>query len=258
MSNKSILDILRPTEKLKFIYGNSGFKLASEELTAGTNISEENEIEIYAKIGNFDGLHKANVTEKQIQITAKLGLNDNYCRVRKSTINGKDTYTYTFKVKNRSEIDSIASRHEYTITLNDDEEFFNSFKLIADKLQTKTRYIFNSDKITINYSDHDENKVIEIPDIKYEVDVYEKPNGELSEWCKIDIEIDKIMQFIDHNYPDLKDIKLRISISHLPFEPIQSFMKDDSNPEIMSRIHDLFEHEFSTDLVALRKSLIKE
>ena len=35
---------------------------------------DENEIAIFAKIGNFDGLAKADEVEEQIQVTAKLGL----------------------------------------------------------------------------------------------------------------------------------------------------------------------------------------
>lgn len=212
----------------------------------------ETEIEIYAKIGDPQGLFKAQDVEQQVQVSAKLGLEDNYCRVRKSTKNGKDEYTYTFKVKNRSQSDSVMSLIEYTVAIN--EEFFNDFQLVADNLQNKTRYIFDHDKIQLKYHLNEADKIIEVPDIKYEVDVYTKSDGTLSEWCKIDIEIDKIMQFIDHNYPDLKDIKLNVKISHLPFNPYDSFIKDAEDKDIMKRINDLFDTEFTINLVDLRKS----
>lgn len=213
---------------------------------------EENEIAIFAKIGNLDGLKDAISVEKQIQVTAKLGLEDNFCRVRRSVLNNEVKYVYTFKIKNRSQLDSVTSKRENNVNVN--EDFFNDFKLVADKLQDKVRYVFHSDKITLSYRENEEDKVINVPDLKYEVDVFMKADGALSEWCKIDIEVDQLMQFVDHNYPELKNVKLNIKVSHLPFEPTETFLKVDSDAAIMSRINDLYENHFTIDLVALRQN----
>lgn len=212
---------------------------------------DETELTIFAKISNPDGLTQATSQEAQIQITAKLGLEDNTCRVRRSAINDTVKYVYTFKVPSGSESDPVASKREHNVDVN--EEFFNDFKTVADFEQIKTRYIFESEKITLSYKENDEDKVIDIPDIKYEVDVFKKADGNLSEWCKIDIEIDTMMQFLEHNYPEIKNIKLNVKISHLPFAPGESFLMINSDAEIMSRVRDLYDQEFTIDLVALRQ-----
>jgi hypothetical protein len=213
---------------------------------------QENEITIFAKVGDFEGLKQADTFEEQIQITAKLGLGENTCRVRRSVLNDEVKYVYTFKVKDRSEHDSVTSMREHNVDVN--ESFYQDFKHIADYCQDKVRYIFNSEKITFSYSVDNEDKVIEVPDIKYEVDVFKKPDGSLSEWCKIDIEVDQLMQYVDHNYPDLKNVKLNIKISHLPFKPTDSWLKVDSDAEVMGRIDTLYQNEFTVDLVALRQN----
>lgn len=212
---------------------------------------EETELTIFAKIGDPAGLSQATSVEEQIQITAKLGLEDNTCRVRRSAINDAVKYVYTFKVPSGSESDPVASKREHNVDVN--EEFFNDFKTVADFEQIKTRYVFESEKITLSYKENDEDKVIDIPDIKYEVDVFKKTDGNLSEWCKIDIEIDTMMQFLEHNYPEIKNIKLNVKISHLPFAPNESFLMVNSDAAIMSRVNTLYEQEFTIDLVALRQ-----
>ena len=214
---------------------------------------EETELTIFAKIGNIEGLQQATSQEAQIQITAKLGLGDHTCRVRRSTKNDEVKYVYTFKVENGTGSDSVASKREHNVDVN--EDFFNDFQIAADFKQDKIRYIFESEKITLSYHENDEDKVIDIPDIKYEVDVFKKADGQLSSWCKIDIEIDTMMQYLEHNYPEIKNVKLNIKISHLPFAPGESFLASPSDATAMSRVNDLYETEFTMSLIALRQQM---
>lgn len=214
---------------------------------------EETELTIFAKIGNHEGLRQATSQEAQLQITAKLGLGDHTCRVRRSTINDEVKYVYTFKVENGTGSDSVASKREHNVDVN--EDFFNDFKNVADFQQDKIRYIFESEKITLTYHENNDDKVIDIPDIKYEIDVFKKADGQLSEWCKIDIEIDTMMQYLEHNYPEIKNIKLNIKISHLPFAPEESFLAMPSDIDAMGRVNDLYETEFTVSLIALRQQM---
>ena len=201
----------------------------------------ETEVVIFAKIGNMDGLQQANSQEHQLQLTTSLG-KQNTCRVRRTSKDDAVEYTYTFKLKNATEGAVVPLQHEYNVAVT--EDFFIGFKQVAEYAQDKIRYIFQSEKITLKYSENDEDKVIDVPDMIYEVDVFKKADGTFSEWCKIDIEIDKMMQYIDHNYPDIRDIKMSLKISHLPFEPKESFIGSE-NPE---RMDELYKNEYTTPL----------
>lgn len=214
-------------------------------------ITEQNETEItiFAKIGNLEGLNQAVRKEEQIQIEARLGA-ENHCRVRKTTKDDSVEYMYTFKLRNATSNVPVASKREYNVVV--DEAFFNGFKEAADKEQIKTRYIFESEKITLSYKENEEDKVLDIPDVIFEVDVFKKADGTISEWCKIDIEIDQVMQFLDQNHPELKNIKMNIKITHLPFEPKDSFICSGPHDENHGRVADLYNHEYSIDLLKQR------
>lgn len=220
----------------------------AEEAAESTK-QDENEITIFAKIGNIEGLKQAVRQEGQIQIEARLGA-ENHCRVRRTDKAGEVGYMYTFKLRNASNSAPVASKHEFNLPV--DEDFFNGFKQVADKEQNKTRYIFESEKITLSYKENDEDKVLDIPDVIYEVDVFKKADGTICEWCKIDVEIDQVMQFLEHNHPELKNINMTVKITHLPFEPKDSFICSGPDDENHARVAALYEHEFCIDLLKQR------
>lgn len=220
----------------------------AEENNASTK-QAENEITIFAKIGNIEGLKSATRHEDQIQIEARLGA-ENHCRVRRTDKNGEVGYMYTFKLRNDSSGAPVASKHEFNLAV--DEDFFNGFKQAADKEQNKTRYIFECEKITLAYKENDEDKVLDIPNVIYEVDVFKKADGSIAEWCKIDIEIDQIMQYLEHNHPELKDIKMTVKITHLPFEPTDPFICSGPEDANHARVAELYEHHFCIDLIKQR------
>lgn len=206
----------------------------------------ETEIEIYAKISKFEGLEAADSVEEQIQIQTTLG-DKNFCRVRRTKTETDEKYVFTFKIKDILP-NGTESRIEHNFDVN--ETFALDFLKTAKEVQVKTRYIFDAEKIVLSYHEHDEDKVIEVPGIKYEVDVYEMENGELCEWCKIDIEIDPIIDYIEHNYPDLKDMRLNIKISHLPFAPQNGFVKTSNlTPAQKSVVDWLYENAYNQDPV---------
>lgn len=210
--------------------------ISIEDLAGSANIAET-ELVIYSCISNPDGLSEASSKETHIQVEAKLGENGR-CRVRETIKDGISTYTYTFKVPT-GEHAGVSANEEFTTPVS--KSFFEGFKRVADTIQEKTRYVFLSEKISLNVANGENTTAIEIPVIKYEVDVFTKVDRTITEWCKIDVEVDSILEFINQNYPEIKDVKLLIKVSHLPFLPKKSFIGDhctDAEKEFVNKLWD--------------------
>lgn len=200
----------------------------------------EKEIVIYAKIGNMAGLEEATRNEKQYQVERMLDTGVT-SRVRKTTKEDQETYEFTIKHKNVD--DNMQSSNEYTITA--DESFLKGYEKIADRYMDKVRYIYSSSNVILNTNINGEDISINIPNIDYEVDTYIKPDGIYSEWCKIDVEIDKILSYVDVRYPDITDLNFVIKISHLPFKPTNAILVSTATEEQKQFISDLWTNEFS-------------
>lgn len=221
-----------------------GLSIAEE--SNDTKQNKETEVAIYAKIGNPDGLQEANSFELQEQIEGKFAKGPK-SRVRKTTKDNTDTYVFTFKVKSENTEEVVRANKEFNVDV--DKDFFEAFKTsIAEKFVIKTRYIFNSENVELTFMQDSEKKNIAIPNIIYEVDVYKKPDGTLSEWCKIDVEVDNILNFLDKEHPGLKDVKLNIKISHLPFKPEEAILGTTQNEKEKAFLSDLWDNEFNHKL----------
>ena len=210
---------------------------------AETTEATEQELTLFAKIGDMEGLQKAGESEEHIQLEAKLG--KQFCRVRKTTKGDDVKYVFTFKVKD-ADVDQIASSKEYNVEV--DKDFFEGFAKVAESKQEKTRYVFDSEKVLLMI-DGDENlKSIELPTMHYEIDVFKTPSGEISEWCKIDVELDTALLFVAKNYPELKDVKLKVKVSHLPFKPKDVMQSTTEVSDQRALIDRLYSEEFKTVL----------
>lgn len=198
----------------------------------------ETEIVVYAKINNFDGLQKATqiLQHEQMESSFKNGVR---CRVRKEVKDNESTYEFTYKIKT-SEAEGYEANREYTATV--DKDFFEGFKEVAEHRLVKTRYEFESDTIQLLYGEGEDKTIIEVPNIKYEVDVYTDQAGEVCEWCKIDIEIDPLLDYLNQHHSDLENIKLNVKITHLSFEPsdaiLTTAMTDEQKSFVDSLWHD--------------------
>lgn len=218
--------------------------IANESNEARQN--KETEVAIYAKIGNPNGFVDANSKEQHEQIEGKFAKGPN-CRVRKTTKDDNDSYVFTFKVKGESVEETVTANKEFNVEV--DNDFFEAFKTsVAEKFVLKTRYIFNSENVELTFVQNDEKKNITIPNIIYEVDVYKKPDGSLSEWCKIDVEVDTILNFLDKEYPELKDVKLNIKISQLPFRPEEAIIGSTEDEDKKAFLSNLWDNEFNHKL----------
>lgn len=210
-----------------------------------TTEEQETEVTIFAKMDSPNGLKQASNVEEHIQLEAKLG--NQFCRVRKTTAKGEEKYTFTFKVKDKS-AEQVASAKEYNVDV--DQDFFTGFSEVAESKQEKTRYHFLSKNVILNVEGDDNVKSIELPEIVYEVDVFKKPNGEISEWCKIDVELDPIILFLSQNYPDIKNVKINLKVSHLPFRPVDTMLSTTENSDERAKIDQLYKTDFKVRLNA--------
>lgn len=202
----------------------------------------ETEVEIYAEVTQPEGLKECTRKELQYQLEAQFtnGMN---CRVRHTvTDRNESKYVFTFKVKTKNP-DGLEANREYNVDV--DTDFFEGFKAVANRSLKKIRYVFHSENVEMTLVEHDEKKIITIPNIEYEVDVYEKKDGSSSRYCKIDIEVDNIIKFLKADYPQIDKFKLNIKISHLPFGPKNAILKFSATEEQHAFIDNLWKTEFT-------------
>lgn len=180
-----------------------------------TTKSPENEIVLFAKIGDPEGFHHADEKEHHVQLEGAFTTGPR-ARVRETIKDDKTNYVFTIKVKQPpkegGELVSACVEDNTVV----DKNFFETYKQVAERQIDKTRYTFHSDLVQLTLKTaNDVSTTVEIPQIKYEVDVFDND----PEWCKIDIEVNVILDFLAKDYPDIKEIKLNLKVSHLPFKP---------------------------------------
>lgn len=201
----------------------------------------EEEITIYAKITDFSGLEQANSQQHHIQAEIQSD-NGNRIRVRKTTIEGQEPiYEMTTKT-NCSNDNGVSALLESTYGI--DEDMFNSFVKVAGKYIDKTRYCFNIEGITV--TDEEGEKSVDVGDLKYEVDVFKNGQGQVCQWCKIDIEVQKLPGLIENAGIDADQLKLRFNASKLPFSPEEFILTgdDSTSEEDKMKVKELFQNEF--------------
>jgi len=220
--------------------------IALESINNST-VEKENEIVIYGKIGKPEGLKDASSTAKHEQASGRF-IGGQSCRVRKTTTTVDDVplteYTFTFKIRDNNK--DYQSSIEYNSPV--DKEFMEGFLKVAEGVVNKNRYMFVSKNVTIKLGSGDDTTDVEIPNITYEVDVFLNKDGSESKWCKVDIEVDGILEYLSANYPDVTDVHLNVAISNLPFD-IEDHIVDmeptDEQEDIINSIWD--SHTFSPD-----------
>lgn len=204
----------------------------------GITDSSEQEIVIYAKIGNMEGLSQASLIEQheQAEIKSEAGR----IRVRKTTRNGR-VPVYEMTSKRPISVGGVKSNREKTKSIN--EQLYNLFLEVCPSFMAKTRYVFKTENLRIKRGDMQAN--IKTSELNFEVDVFTKGDGTVSKWCKIDIEVDKIEEILKKNSIEVGDMRLIASISSLPFEP-DTIVIDDGNDDEGKKelISALYENEF--------------
>lgn len=186
----------------------------------------EREVTIYARIGNTNGLDEADATEQHEQWEMSLpGEVKRRIRIRETIKEGNSVYEETMKIDLPVEA-AIHSVEEVETPITQD--YFQAWKKhFGERGVLKTRYTFNAKDATVTIGGEE----ISIPGVKFEVDVFRKADGQRSRWCKIDVEIDKILDFLKGRGIDFSDVATKIKVSHLPFAPENAFVHGDGNEE---------------------------
>lgn len=211
---------------------------------AGIKDQTEEEIVIYAKIGNMEGLQQASFVEQHDQAELKSPVGK--VRVRKTTRNGRNPI---FDMTNKITISVGATKKDREKTKSINEEIYNMFMEACPTFMSKTRYVFKCEQLRIKRGDME--ATIKTSDLVFEVDVFTKSDGTVSEWCKIDLEIDKIKDIMLENNITVNQIKLVASISALPFEP-NTIVVDSPNEKDADK-RDLISGLYKYDFLIARK-----
>lgn len=204
----------------------------------------ETELVIYCKIGFFEGLKEAVKKERhdqyEIKSSQEISGNKGCVRVRKTTDSDGVKFVMTNKV--RTENDNLSVAEEFNLEIT--EEQFVMFTKIAPCKTIKDRFIFLVKNITINKFG-DESFQIEVPELKFEVDVFPKEEGGYHDWCKIDVELDPLIEVVNTTGKGIEEFNLNIKVNHLPFKPTESFVGSEATDE-QNKILDMFYQEIFT------------
>lgn len=210
------------------------FNLVNVAVEEDKSSNKETEVVVYSKIGEMEGLKLADDLEHHVQLETTFN-NGTRCRVRKVTKESGSKFYFTYKVKLHEVNDAIGTVNEFTTEI--DEAFFENFRNVAERELVKTRYIFNTTKVSLFTTD---SKTLEHPNVKYEVDVYSKEDGTICEWCKIDLEIDAILETLEEKHPGSEGVKFTVKVKHLPFKPYESILTLTATEEQKLKMEDIW------------------
>lgn len=203
--------------------------------------SKETEVVFYAKVGDMVALKSCEDFEDHYQIENRL-MDGSKIRVRKTINRGEITFDFTCKKKTKEQ-ESKSNQECTEFNSRVDEDFFNLFKNIASDMIVKRRYKFKSQKLTLSISGQLE--PINIDDMVFEVDLFTR-DGVESEYVKIDVEVDKLVAWIEEHYPDVTEARLIISTDKLPFEPYDVIHAPTATEEQKATVQKIWNEQFKT------------
>lgn len=218
--------------------------------------TKETELYFYGRVTNTDGFEQAVSQEIHEQYEYRPGgYGSSKVRIRATTIDGKVTYTETIKVPTKKD-DTAQICTEATVEIT--EDYFEACKkLYAVTGVKKIRYVFLSKKVSLNTN----GEAVLLPEVKYEVDVLLDKQGNRSKWCKIDIEIDSVLNFLKENHPDVKDFDATVSLKSLPIgleDVFNASSPTEEQKEALTAFYEKFSHSTNDSSSASTEDAVKE
>lgn len=182
---------------------------------------DEKETEIICFIGNREGLFKASKIYHQEQAQVR-GSGKARGRVRRErSKNAKQwVHTQTVKVKKESNDSTSVVNGEYTQTIN--RQTFGMFLILAGEMQRKTRFHFPIGQLKLTTEGR--TITVELKRAMFEVDVFYKEDGTVSDWCKIDVEHKPIIEELEELGFKDKTYDFILPVASLPFAPSKAFI----------------------------------
>ena len=204
-------------------------------------IDEETEAVIYGRMIDPSELSNCISSIDMTQLQATLG-KDKRCRCRYEKVGEAETYTHTVKVKKVGEV-GIPVNTEYNFPV--DASFFEYFKSLSEEYHVKKRYMFKLEHPTFEVTTPDGIVSLVVPDLICEVDVFEKEDGSITDWCKIDIELDSTLGHIENIYPEATKANLLVTYNMLPIRLANAFLDSNATDEQKETKKNLWDNEFS-------------
>lgn len=204
--------------------------------------TSEIELAFYARVTKPEGFQQAVDTEDHEQWEYKLPPNEDgtprgKVRVRATTKNDVTEYVETIKEPN-SGSGAVAGNDEHSTIIS--ESYFRAWKrTFGQKGTRKTRYVYISKDVELEI----DGQVVKLPEVKYEVDVLFNKAHQRSLWCKIDIEIDNLLAFLEEHHSELGKFDISVKLSSLPFGPEDAFSAvaaDEAHQEAIKKFWDSF------------------
>lgn len=215
------------------------------------NKKTETEIVIYARLKSIDGLDESIRTIEQTQyscVNGPLVSRVRMTKIRKAPEGEPTGIRYELTTKQKLKSDGVQ-----TSTEENDEICETNYKALAvifgrtnREYVCKIRHEFKTKRVGINYIDHTGEVVtLQLPDTKFELDVFKRSDGNYSEWVKLDIEVDEILKVLNDKYPKIKQYKLNVSLDNLPLELEDHIVMSEANHEQRDFVRKLWSEEFT-------------
>lgn len=203
-------------------------------------MAKETESVVYATITNLEGLRQANTIEEQLQFEAKFQ-NGTPIRIRKT----KEGYVQTIKERPKNQTGVQVSEETNQVVT---AEFAEAFIRQCHRWLNKVRFTFNSKKVTLTATINGVFQTVHLPGLKFEVDCYKNGNDEFAPYCKIDIELDEVLNVLKKNYPDIKKFEFDFAIENLPFAPKDCILLSSATEEEKAKIGQMWDEHFNRSI----------
>lgn len=226
-----------------------------EEDKVDTKTASEDEIVLYAHIGNFVGLNEAESYEFHEQWEIRPDNKKGRFRIRATATeprpifkeNGEvvrsrqiKNFNYELTIKIPNSNDNLTSTEETKATTT--AEAFEALKALSSKGMTKERFTFKVSSVSVS----DDVNTFEA-DLYWEVDVFPDGKGFYHPWCKIDLEINKLLDKLPKllNQVD-KKYSLTIKPSKLPLGLTNILEGSNKDSVVKEKISALYDEYFLT------------
>jgi hypothetical protein len=174
----------------------------------------KSEVELcyYAEVTDHAGLEKAISFETHEQWEYKHPDGRGKVRIRRTENESGVSFEECLKIAQQS--GQMLSNLEAPTPIT--EDYFKAWiALFGTAGVLKERYTFLSKQVRLEMN----GKTVELPAVKFEVDVLKNQNGQRSKWCKIDIEIDHLLEILEAQGIEPNQVELSVVLSDLPFKP---------------------------------------
>lgn len=191
--------------------------------TIMNEVSNETELSFIAYLTDPESLKDADriskIKQYMVNVPEKEGSYKSHIRVREtSLVYPSNDIQHHLTIKTKLYSNTVTASKELTTKIS--PQFFTYYSTVAESGSFKTRYTFRIKNPTVKFIYNKEAFVATVPFLNYEVDVFTIENF-VSNWVKIDVEIDHVLSYIDQYFHELhgvsvESINVYIDLAELP------------------------------------------